>query len=70
MASIFTFDPDLPRVASPWLTPIDTPKPSTPQPKEGLLNQNVPPTGLLADYTITRLGAEQEEGPVEFKLHL
>jgi GTPase len=47
MASIFTFDPDPPRVSSPWLTP----RASTPAP-------------------ITRLEAEPQEGPTEYKLHL
>lgn len=64
MASIFTYDPDPPRVASPWLTPVNTPKPSTPQPSV------TPPSGLLADYGVTRLEAEPQEGPTEYKLHL
>lgn len=67
MASIFTYDPDPPRVASPWLTPADSPKPSTPQP---LHPSNTPPSGLLADYGVTRLEAEPQEGPTEYKLHL
>lgn len=68
MASIFTYDPDPPRVSSPWLTPTGTPKPSTPQPEEG--NDATPVSGLLADYGVTRLGAEPQEGPIEYKLHL
>lgn len=68
MASIFTYDPDPPRVASPWSTPIQTPKPpSTPQPREGVC---LPPFGQLADYGVTRLEAEPQEGPTEYKLHL
>jgi hypothetical protein len=67
MASIFTYDPDPPRVASPWLTPADSPKPSTPQPPNP---SNTPPSGLLADYGVTRLEAEPQEGPTEYKLHL
>lgn len=59
MASLFTYDPDPPRVESPWLTP--TSKPSTPQPG----NQ-----GTLADYGVTKLEAEPQEGPTEYKLHL
>lgn len=67
MASIFTYDPDPPRVASPWLTPADSPKPSTPQPP---VSSSTPPSGLLADYGVTRLEAEPQEGPTEYKLHL
>ena len=72
MASLFTFDPDPPRVESPWLTPTDSPKPSsTPQPNgrsDG--SPTGPPSGLLADYGVTRLEAEPQEGPTEYKLHL
>ena len=51
MASIFTYDPDPPRVSSPWLTPTDTPKPSTPQP---IINRRsiTPPLGQLSDYGV------------------
>ncbi|TVY83436.1 GTP-binding protein [Lachnellula suecica] len=71
MASIFTYDLDVPRVASPWLTPTDTPKPSTPQ----LTGRSTTPTALpasgqLSDYGVTRLDAEPQEGPTEYKLHL
>ena len=67
MASIFTYDTNPPRVASPWLTPADCPKPSTPQPPR---TSNTPPSGLLADYGVTKLVAEPQEGPTEYKLHL
>lgn len=67
MASIFTYDPDPPRVASPWSTPVDSPKPSTPQPTQP---SNTPPSGLLKDYGVTKLEAEPQEGPTEYKLHL
>lgn len=67
MASIFTYDPDPPRVASPWLTPAESPKPSTPQPPNLSIT---PPSGLLADYGVTKLEAEPQEGPTEYKLHL
>jgi hypothetical protein len=71
MASIFTYDPDPPRVSSPWLTPTDSPKPSTPQPRDGASNFGVfPPSAQLQDYGVTRLGAEPQEGPTEYKLHL
>ncbi|KAE9381747.1 GTP-binding protein-like protein 2 [Stipitochalara longipes BDJ] len=71
MASIFTFDPDPPRVSSPWLTPTDSPKPSTPQPGEGpVLSGATPASGQLQDYGVTRLEAEPQDGPTEYKLHL
>jgi len=68
MASLFTFDSDQ-RVASPWLTPTDSPKPSTPQPSQALGSDDTPPS-LLAEYGVSRLEAEPQEGPVEYKLHL
>lgn len=71
MASIFTYDPDPPRVSSPWLTPTETPKPSTPQPQNGNRNgTSTPPVGQLADYGVSKLEAEPQEGPTEYKLHL
>ena len=68
MASIFTFDPDPPRVASPWRQPrrlsLESP----------LTAENValdtPPTKDKLDHRITKLEAEPQEGPVEYKLHL
>jgi hypothetical protein len=70
MASIFTYDPELVRVSSPWLTPADSPKPSDPQPNGPTSSNTTPPSGLLADYGVTRLEAEPQEGPTEYKLHL
>ena len=70
MASIFTYDPDPPRVASPWLTPADSPKPSTPQPDRTTNPTGTTLSGHLADYGVTRLEAEPQEGPTEYKLHL
>jgi GTPase len=72
MASIFTYDPEPPRVDSPWLTPIDTPKSSTPQPRSGQTALFSAPTNsrYLSDYGVTRLKAEPQEGPTEYKLHL
>jgi len=68
MASLFTFDSDQ-RVASPWSTPTDSPKPSTPQPSQASGSDDTPPS-LLAEYGFSRLEAEPQEGPVEYKLHL
>jgi hypothetical protein len=72
MASIFSFDSDPPRVSSPWLTPTETPKSSTPQPREGATTSpgvSAAPAHLQ-DYGVTRLEAEPQEGPTEYKLHL
>ncbi|KAF2869105.1 hypothetical protein BDV95DRAFT_499087 [Massariosphaeria phaeospora] len=80
MASIFTFDPDPPRVSSPWATPSEKPSPAIPQ--DPLLAPSLGGAGPsqraiiqagtdLVDYsTITRLEAEPQEGPTEYKLHL
>ncbi|KAH8676817.1 hypothetical protein BGZ60DRAFT_468683 [Tricladium varicosporioides] len=70
MASIFTFEPEPPRVASPWLTPTDTPKSSTPAPQSRERGTSVDSPDQLSDYGVTRLEAEPQEGPTEYKLHL
>ncbi|KAJ5038789.1 uncharacterized protein L3040_006468 [Drepanopeziza brunnea f. sp. 'multigermtubi'] len=66
MASIFTFETELARVSSPWLTPSDSPRPTTPtsQPKEQASSAR------LEDHGVTRLQAEPQQGPTEYKLHL
>ncbi|KAI9745214.1 MAG: hypothetical protein M1818_001492 [Claussenomyces sp. TS43310] len=73
MASVFTYDPDPPRVASPWLISGDATS-LTPAPKGRSIPQfgiiGTPPSGLLSDYNVTKLDPEPQEGPVEFKLHL
>ncbi|KAK3356217.1 hypothetical protein B0H65DRAFT_454344 [Neurospora tetraspora] len=71
--SVFTFDPNPPRVSSPWLKPSEGPsRRSTPE-----VRSSTPTTtgtiqpDLLSDYNgITRLEAEPQEGPTEYKLHL
>jgi len=75
MASIFTFDPDPPRVASPWLTPeTSTPKQ---RPAQGMNAGTSPEFSDLQSQDdlefnpiISRLEAEPQEGPTEYKLHL
>ncbi|MCJ1312697.1 hypothetical protein MMC25_006373 [Agyrium rufum] len=69
MASIFTFDPDPPRVASPWSTPAPgSPRIGAKQAEDdGLI---LPEPELLADCGIARLEAEPQDGPTEYKLHL
>lgn len=77
MASIFTYDPDPPRVSSPWSTSGS----STPQVAaatgRGLSIRTRSSTTLdradadfLSDYGITKLEPEPQEGPTEYKLHL
>lgn len=79
MASIFTFDPDPPRVASPW----STPRSLTPREPSGLAVASHPSAASFAaggglepravletDSAVTRLDAEPQEGPTEYKLHL
>src|SRR3954447_7235300 len=83
MASIFTFDPDPPRVSSPWATtPIgDASQSPIPNQTSRLLpskhsksdhtvsNEEIQTDDI--DYTnITRLEAEPQDGPTEYKLHL
>jgi len=74
MASVFTFDPDAPRVSSPWSTPPATTPRIHPEDAEdigyhfgGLI---APRPAHLADCGITKLDAEPQEGPTEYKLHL
>lgn len=61
MASIFTYDPDPPRVSSPWLAPDDAPQQT---PRES------PAPTFVSDYGVTKLQAEPQQGPTEYKLHL
>ncbi|ATY63224.1 synthesis GTP-binding [Cordyceps militaris] len=68
MASIFTYDPDPPRVSSPWISPADPAKPAV----SGSLTKEEAKGKhkLLSDYGVTKLEAEPQEGPTEYKLHL
>ncbi len=68
MASVFTFEPVPPRVTSPWLhiselslARSSAAKSVEPEPMPRL------PTN---DRGVTKLEAEPQEGPVEYKLHL
>ena len=77
MASIFTYDPDPPRVSSPWSTSgTSTPQVNT-NGGRGLVIRSRSNTNLdrsdsdsLSDYGITKLEPEPQEGPTEYKLHL
>jgi len=77
MASIFTYDPDPPRVSSPWSTSGSSTPQANPVKGRGLairaksssaLNRADPDS--LSDYGITKLEPEPQEGPTEYKLHL
>ena len=63
--SVFTFDHDPPKVASPWLKPVE---PGSTAGTTGLRPKTEP--GLLSDYGVTKLEAEPQDGPTEYKLHL
>ncbi|KAJ5383866.1 hypothetical protein N7517_001777 [Penicillium concentricum] len=77
MASIFTYDPDPPRVSSPWSTSGS----STPQinasGSRGVAIRTRPSAtplradpDLLSNYGISKLEPEPQEGPTEYKVHL
>jgi len=76
MASIFTFDPDPPRVSSPWsISETSTPQ-TTPASNRLALRTRSSATlrstdhDSLSDYGISKLDPEPQEGPTEYKLHL
>lgn len=77
MASIFTYDPDPPRVSSPWSTsgsstpqvnPVTGRSPAIRTRSSAALDRADP--DFLSDYGITKLEPEPQEGPTEYKLHL
>ncbi|PHH91136.1 hypothetical protein CDD83_1565 [Cordyceps sp. RAO-2017] len=61
MASIFTYDPDPPRVSSPWLA-SDNAASQAPD--------RSPAPSSESDGAVTKLQAEPQRGPTEYKLHL
>lgn len=66
MASIFTYDPDPPRVSSPWSRPEDADG-------QGNTQSSTPKSAKsahISDYGVTKLQAEPQDGPTEYKLHL
>ncbi|KAF5679938.1 GTP-binding protein 2 [Fusarium circinatum] len=70
MASVFTYDPDPPRVSSPW-TPLSVSgKDEGAQGTEPRRPAQEPQPGLLSEYGVIKLQAEPQEGPTEYKLHL
>ncbi|KAL2870759.1 uncharacterized protein BJX67DRAFT_344518 [Aspergillus lucknowensis] len=77
MASVFTYDPDPPRVSSPWSTSgSSTPQVAVASHRNTAIrarsSTNLDNTGhdFLSDYGISKLEPEPQEGPTEYKLHL
>lgn len=70
MASVFTFDPDLPKLSSPWPTKPVADSVHTTVEARVLAGGETVPVSDLADFGVTRLEAEPQDGPTEYKLHL
>ena len=69
--SVFTFDADPPkRVTSPWLLPSDAKKKTGMERTSKMGDSSGIHSGSLADYGVTKLEAEPQDGPTEYKLHL
>lgn len=65
MASVFTFDPNPMRLASPWPSP-----PAIGGVTTALTGGENLPIATLTECGITKLQAEPQDGPTEYKLHL
>lgn len=71
MASIFTFDPDPPRVASPWSLPLQDSRKRTRKPFDApRLSAEAAAETFRQLGGRTSLEAEPQSGPTEYKLHL
>ena len=68
MASVFTYDPEPPRVSSPWPTSLEDMSQDSSRSKDRA--SDAKPTTDLARCGITKLAAEPQDGPIEYKLHL
>jgi GTPase len=70
-AAIFTFDETEPRVSSPWLKQLESMDNSrTPSRNSNFVADSEPTAYLDEVGHVTRLEAEPQKGPVEYKLHL
>lgn len=70
-ASIFTYETEIPRVSSPWIRQLEAAKSSNEaSDSENILTANAPAASLDVHDGVTRLEAEPQDGPVEYKLHL
>jgi len=67
--SVFTFDTDPQRVSSPWLRPADPDKRITAK-VQSTTRHGIVESGVPSDYGVTKLEAEPQDGPTEYKLHL
>lgn len=73
MASIFTYETETPRVASPWTevqTETEDSSPSDPGRRDLRTTWQTAPSPSSSGAKLARLQAEPQEGPVEYKLHL
>ena len=73
MASVFTYDPDPPKISSPWSnTPVSTPvlKPVNAGDHYTIGGLITATSFLLEGSGIAKLDPEPQDGPVEYKLHL
>lgn len=73
MASIFTYETETPRVASPWTevqTETEDSSPSDPGRRDLRTTWQTAPSPSTSGAKLARLQAEPQEGPVEYKLHL
>ncbi|KAK1834810.1 hypothetical protein QBC39DRAFT_342906 [Podospora conica] len=68
--SVFTFQSSPPRVSSPWPRLAGPGSPRAPSPLSPLARRNSTEIGPLTGYGITKLEAEPQDGPTEYKLHL
>ncbi|KAI9876133.1 MAG: hypothetical protein M1830_007275 [Pleopsidium flavum] len=77
MASVFTYDPEPPRVSSPWsrsYTPVSRAREedsaSSSLAQYQVQSSETSTCAVLAECEITKLEAEPPAGPIEYKLHL
>ncbi len=71
MASIFTFESEAPRVASPWpKIRIEMLESNAGHDHPLIAGMEMPPAELLVNCGFSKLEAEPQEGPTEYKLHL
>ncbi|KAI1856195.1 uncharacterized protein JN550_013888 [Neoarthrinium moseri] len=66
--SIFTYDPEPPRVSSPWLASEDAEKKQGADRSASASNDGDSDPGQ--ESNVERLDAEPQDGPIEYKLHL